>query len=128
MPVTPADYRLLQEDLAHDPDLPVTIRVQGRDVQTWRGKLARLPESEAKEVPCRPDHQGRRSFGGSSPSGQPTTYVPQNQQYLLGIDFLEPDQAICPGTMAQVKVHCRWRTCAWWLWRTLSSTFDLKLL
>ena len=46
----------------------------------------------------------------------------------MGVDFLQPDASICPGTMAQVKVHCRWRTCAWWLWRTVASTFDLELL
>jgi hypothetical protein len=30
--------------------------------------------------------------------------------------------------MAQVKIHCRWRSGAWWAWRTISSTFDLGLM
>ena len=38
------------------------------------------------------------------------------------------DHPIRPGTMAQVKIHCRWRTCAWWLWWTINSTFDLGLI
>ena len=61
------------------------------------------------------------------PSTQPNVYVPQNQQYLVGIDILNADDAIRPG-VAQVKVHCRWHTFAWWVWRTISSTFDLGLL
>jgi len=27
--------------------------------------------------------------------------------------------------VAQVKVHCRWRSCAWFCWRKLNSAFDL---
>src|SRR4029077_12675031 len=32
-------------------ELPVTVRVQGRDWHTWQGRLSKLPESEAKEIP-----------------------------------------------------------------------------
>jgi len=127
VPVSPADYRLLKDDLAHEPDLPVTIRVQGRDARTWRGKLARLPESEARVVPWALTAQA----GGPlavKPAARGNAYEPQSQQYLLGIDFLETDPAFCPGTLAQVKIRCRWRTTAWWLWRTLAGTFDLGLI
>jgi len=127
MPVPPPDYRLLKQDLAKDPDLAVTIRVQGRGADTWGGHIAQLQESEAKEVPLQLTAKG----GGPlavKPTGKPNTYVPQNQQYLVAVDFRDPDGAICPGTLAQVKIHCRWRTCAWLLWRTISSTFDLGLI
>ena len=53
---------------------------------------------------------------------------PQTQVYLVGIDFENPDRAIAPGTMAQVKIHVEYRSLAWWAWRSLSSTFDLGLL
>jgi putative peptide zinc metalloprotease protein len=130
MPVPPADYRLLREDLQalkHHGGLNVTIRVQGRADETWKGRVAALPESEARTVPFPLTTRG----GGPlaiKPGSKSNEYVPQSQQYLVAVGFVDPDLAICPGTLAQVKVHCRWRTCAWWLWRTISSTFDLGLL
>jgi putative peptide zinc metalloprotease protein len=127
MPVSPAEYRLLKQELAGRPNLPVTIRLEGGGMRTWKGKLARLPESEARVVPLQLTLKG----GGPlavKPGAAAHTYVPQGQQYLIGVDFLESDDAVCPGTMAQVMVHCRWRTCAWWLWRKISATFDVELL
>jgi hypothetical protein len=59
------------------------------------------------------------------PPTKPNVYVPQSQQYLVGIDIVDPDDAIWPGVMAQVKVHCRWRSCAWFCWRWFNSAFDL---
>ena len=59
------------------------------------------------------------------PSSKPNVYAPQAQQYLLGIDIVDADDAICPGTMAQAKVHCRWRSGAWFVWRWFNSAFDL---
>ncbi|HZU35207.1 MAG TPA: biotin/lipoyl-binding protein [Gemmataceae bacterium] len=127
LPVSPGEYRLLRDDLADEPELPVTVRVQGRDTLTWAGRVARFPEAEAKEVPL-----GLTLKGGGSlavkPGTPPGVNVPQSQQYLLGIELLEHDGAVCPGTLAQVKIHCRWRTGAWWLWRTITSTFDLELM
>jgi putative peptide zinc metalloprotease protein len=127
IPVTPADYRLMREDLRKVSDLAVTVRVQGRDLNTWQGKVSHLPETEAKDVPPALANK----YGGPlaiKPAANPNQLVPQSQQWLVGIDLLSPDNAICPGTMAQVKVHCRWRTGAWWVWRTISSTFDLGLI
>jgi putative peptide zinc metalloprotease protein len=127
MPVSPAEYRLLKEELAGGRDVPVTIRVEGGDLRVWKGRLARLPEAEAHDVPFQLTLKG----GGPlavRPGTAPHTFVPQGQQYLLGVDFLESDDAVCPGTMAQVMVHCRWRTCGWWLWRKIAATFDVELL
>src|SRR5262249_58696266 len=108
-------------------DLAVTIRVQGRERLTWKGKLEPLPEQEAKEVPVGLTHKG----GGSlaiKPNSPPGHYVPQGQVYLVSADFVEPDEHIRAGTLAQVKVHCKWRSCAWWVWRTMARTFDLRLI
>ena len=62
------------------------------------------------------------------PGTQQGHYVPQSQQFLIPIEFREPDDTICPGTLAQVKIYCRPRTCAWWVWRKISDTFDLGLM
>jgi len=127
VPLSPSDYNLLKDDLRHENQLDVSVRIQGRDFQTWKGKVGHLPEAEAKEVP--PELAAK--FGGPlavKPGGNPNVMQPQSQQWLVGIDLIKPDSAICPGTMGQVKVHCRWRTGAWWVWRTISSTFDLGLI
>jgi putative peptide zinc metalloprotease protein len=109
-----------------EDELRVTIRVQGRDWHTWRGRLEPLPESEAREVPAGLTHKG----GGNlavKPGTRPGVYVPQAQVYLVDAKFIDPDAAIHPGALAQVKVDCKWRSCAWWAYRTVSSLFDLKL-
>ncbi|HEV3205256.1 MAG TPA: biotin/lipoyl-binding protein [Gemmataceae bacterium] len=127
MPVPPSEYRLLKEDLEHNPNLEVTIRVQGRGGLNFEGRVAKLQEQEAKEVPP----QLATKYGGPlavKPSSQQHTYVPQSQHYLVSIDFLKPDNNIHPGTLAKVKVHCQWRSCAWKVWRWISSTFDLGLI
>jgi hypothetical protein len=55
--------------------------------------------------------------------------APQSQHYLVAVDFREADRdGIWPGTLGQVKIHCRWRSCGWWAWRTISLTFDLGLV
>jgi putative peptide zinc metalloprotease protein len=132
MPVTPADYHLLETDLkamrAEGKDLDIEIRIQGRDSKIWKGKLATLPQEDAKEIP------GPLSSSMNGPIAvKPATqsggrFIPQTQQYLIYIDIIDPDTAIRPGNMAQVKVHCQWRTAAWWVWRTISNTFDLGLI
>ena len=54
--------------------------------------------------------------------------MPQAQLYLVSVNFIDPDVAILQGTMAQVKIHCRWHHGAWWVWRTLNNAFDLGLM
>ena len=51
VPVSPADYRLLQDDLPQDGTIPVSIYVKGRTDQTFSGVIRRLPQSNAKQVP-----------------------------------------------------------------------------
>jgi putative peptide zinc metalloprotease protein len=127
IPVAPSEYNLIKNDKKVQKELEATVRVQGRDLQTWKGLVGHLPEAEAKEVP---PHLVNKHGGPLTvkPSPNPNVYVPQTQNYLVGIDLIDPDSSICPGTMAQVKVHCRWQTGAWWVWRTISKTFDLGLI
>jgi putative peptide zinc metalloprotease protein len=133
VPVHPADMELMREDFGNDPGpgrpLPVTIRVQGRVSATWKGAVYRseLPKSEAAEIPL-----GLSSKGGGSiavrPMGQNQKLIPQGQIYLIPVDFDDADEAVCTNTQAQVKIHCHYRSAAWWVYRTVSSVFDLGLL
>ena len=58
---------------------------------------------------------------------QPGKLIPVNQQFLIYADIVNPDKSILPGNMAQVKIHTQWRSAAWWVYRTISNTFDLGL-
>ena len=51
MPVSPVDYRLLKEDLPRTGSLDASVYVSGRTDHVFRGKVVRLPESDAKQVP-----------------------------------------------------------------------------
>jgi putative peptide zinc metalloprotease protein len=133
LPVKPADYRLLKQDRdelsAKNRDLPITIRVQGRDSHTWQGEWLVMPESEVKTLPPQLSNKG----GGPipvrpPPANEPNRLEPVDQQYLLSLAIKDPDKAIVPGSMAKVKIDCRWRSCAWWVWRTVNDTFDLGLM
>lgn len=127
VPLGPADYRLLSEDLAKEGHLDVTVRVHGRDKHTWKGEIAHMPESEAKQIPV----QLTNKSGGDiavKPGTQPGVFVPQSQQYLVSVNILDPDDALCPGTMAQVKVHTQWRTLAWATWRWFKRNFGDVML
>jgi putative peptide zinc metalloprotease protein len=62
------------------------------------------------------------------PSGDPNVHVPQSQQYLIPVILTDPDGTVMPGVLANVKIHCRWRTGAWWTWRAIASTLDIGLI
>jgi putative peptide zinc metalloprotease protein len=126
VPVPPPDYRLLQEQ-RRDGDVPVTIGVEGWDGRTWRGRVACLPETEAREVPLA---LTARAGGPLAvrPGPRPNSYVPQTQQYLVAVDFVDPEAGVWPGARAHVKIHCRWRPLGWWLWRKIAIAFDLGLM
>jgi putative peptide zinc metalloprotease protein len=130
VPLPPSDYELVHENWdklqKEGQELPVTIRVQGRAADTWKGRLSLFPKSEAKEIPVALSNRG----GGPvavNPKSDPNHLAPLSQVYLVGINFDDPDRAIIPGALAQVKIHCEYRSAAWWAWRTISSTFDLGL-
>jgi hypothetical protein len=127
VPVSPAEYRLLGEELGRTPALPVTIRVPGTGRRVWRGEITGLPEAEAREVPLALSARG----GGPvavEPGARPDVCVPQAQQYLVTVAFREADPVVVPGSLVRVRVQGRCRSLAWWLWRAVASTFDLGLL
>ncbi|HZU37825.1 MAG TPA: biotin/lipoyl-binding protein [Gemmataceae bacterium] len=131
LPVSPADFRLLRDDLnaAHKQgrELWVDIRPIGLGKEVCQGQVGRLPAQEAKDVPPALAAQAGGPLAVKQGS-RPNTFVPQSQQYLVPVLFLKPDPAICPGTLCQVKIHCEWRSAAWWVWRTVNKTFDLGLI
>jgi putative peptide zinc metalloprotease protein len=127
VPVSPSDYQLLRNDLTDLKELAVDVRIPGRGAKTVPGRIVRLPESDAKDVPLALTQRG----GGPlavKPSQDPNVNVPQSQQYLVTVELIDPDPTICPGTMVSVKVHCKWRTAAWRVWHAISSAFDLGLI
>jgi putative peptide zinc metalloprotease protein len=137
VPVSPADYRLIRNDLARAEkdgrDLYVTIRVQGRDWHTWKGTIDLLPDSEAREIPIQLSNKGGGPLAVKANSRpkyvvQQALVEPQTQVYLIGIKIEDPDSAICPGCLAQVKIHLEHRTCAWAVWRWINATLDLGLM
>jgi putative peptide zinc metalloprotease protein len=155
VPVSQSDYELIRLDLARlkkeGKNLEVTLRVHGRDSHTWKGKVTLLPLADAKDIPIQLSKQGGGTLGvkqkappnpygpqspgqgggtgpGGRPSQGPSRVTPQNAVHLIGITILNPDRAISPGSLAQVKIHCRFRTCAWWVWRWISGTLELKLM
>ena len=94
---------------------------------TWKGQLSQLPESDAKEILMLLSNRGGGSVAVKA-GGAGGKLIPQTQHYLVYIDLIAPDGAITPGSMAQVKIHCRSETCLHWLWRTINTTFDLGLI
>ena len=50
--------------------------------------------------------------------------MPQSQVFLVGIDFIDPDDTIAINSHAQVKIHSEYHSCAWWIYRTVATTFD----
>jgi putative peptide zinc metalloprotease protein len=131
IPIAPDDYELIRDNRkrmrAAGGDLPVTIRVQGMGTRTWEGRVTHLPESEAREVPVALSSRAGGPLAVKT-GGAPGHLEPQSQVYLVGIDFVQPGEGVCPGQLAQVKVHNEYRTLAWYTWRALSRTFDLGLL
>ncbi len=132
VPLSPPDYELVRENLKRLKDkgkeevLPVTIRVQGRAGDTWTGRLSNLPEQQAPEIPMSLSNRGGGPLAVKQGS-KDGHIVPQSDVYLVGINFDDPDRAIAAGTLGQVKIHCEYRSAAWWAWHTLSAMFDLRL-
>ncbi len=133
--VRPGRERGVAEGSGPATELPVTIRVQGHGPETWKGRLSRLPESEAKEIPLPLSSRGGGPVAVKA-SAQQGHLVPQTQHYLVFIDLIESSgtltpgslATVTPGSMAQVKIHCRPETCLNWVWRKINATFDLGLI
>lgn len=123
VPVTPADHRILREDLDNRGVLHATIRVRGRESDAWEGQVGVLPQAEAKEVPLALTNRCGGPLAAKGGQGGAAA-IPQDQHYLVAVDF-DADSAVACGVLGQVKIYTKWRSGAWWMWRAVSQTFEL---
>lgn len=138
LPLESSDYNQLRQSLvaarkAAGPDgeprpLDVIVRVHGRDSQTWRGRIERLEESEAKFVPLMLSSRAGGPVAVKAPSGKSQGLVPQTQHFLVYIDLLDADESIAINSMAQVKIYCQPETVAYWCWRKLNNMLNIRLM
>jgi putative peptide zinc metalloprotease protein len=126
VPVTPNDYRLLREDLAGGP-LDVSVYVTGRTDRIFKGRLARLPESDAKQVPFALTQRGGGPLAVKQAGQEGEETQPVAQTYLVEVELTDPDASIRPGALVNAKIHCRWRTGAWWVARAIATALDVGL-
>jgi putative peptide zinc metalloprotease protein len=130
LPLSTSEYNQLVRDCNNNPggidQESIIIRVHGREGATWNGRNLRLLPSEARDIPMALTSRagGPVAVKATNP-GEPM--VPQAQQFLVYIDIVDPDRAILPGNMAQVKIYLKPETCAMWLWRTVNDVFELGL-
>ena len=110
-------------------DLGATICVQGRMFRDFKGKVEPLPESEARVIPFPlTSKAGGPVAVKAAPNNKTGALEAQTQQYLVYITIVNPDDAVRPGNMAEVKVNCQPETCLQWAWRWVNTTFDLRLI
>jgi len=128
VPVTADDFHLLQRDIVGTEGLPVTMRIPGRGGRYAYGKITRLPETDAKDVPMELTHQAGGPLAIKPGSPDPRIHQPQAQTYLIEVELDHDDPNLVPGMQVQAKIHCQWKTAAWWVWRKVSSLFDLGLI
>ena len=128
LPVSSVNFKLLKEDLPPGGELAVSVYVTGRTDHEFAGTIRRLPESDAKHVPLPLTQRGGGPLAvkQSGEPGQPEL-SPVAQVYLVDVELTDPDATVKPGALVHVKVHCQWRTGAWWLKRKLSEALDIGL-
>ncbi|QEL18188.1 site-2 protease family protein [Limnoglobus roseus] len=126
IPVSANDYRLLKDDQTKE-GLFVSFYVKGRTDRIFKGRLLRLPDSDAKQVPVALTQRGGGPLAvkPAGENGQETT--PLAQTYLIEAELTDPDATVRPGALVHAKVHCQWRTGAWWVGRFISSALDIGL-
>jgi hypothetical protein len=140
VPVETMDYNQLRENLGKvarrlkrsgqdgPARLSATVRVRGLGSSTWPGYLSRMEESEAHSIPQPLTSKANGPIAVKQQPGRGGALIPQTQHFFAYIDIDDPDQAISPGVLAQVKVHLEPETCFSWLWRKVNSMFNLRLI
>jgi biotin carboxyl carrier protein len=131
VPIAPHEYQLLKEEMAAkgDAGMEASIRVPGHGWQKWEGRVTKLPTADAKTVPLQLTFKGGGPLA-EKPGSNPNAHEPQNQVYLIEVELLNPngDATIRPGVQPTVKIHCGWRSGAWWTWRAINVALDLGLM
>ena len=127
LPVTAMQYRLLRDDLFDKGSLDVAVHVPGRTDRVYDGKVVRLPDSDEKKVPPQLTQRGGGPLSVKPAGENGQEAVPVSQTYLVQIPLADTDTSARPGTLAQTKVYCRWRSGAWWCRWKLAEALDLGL-
>ncbi len=127
VPVSASDFKLLREDLPVSGGLEVSIYVHGRTDRIFKGRINRLPEADAKQVPVGLTQRGGGPLAvkQAGEGGQET--VPLAQTYLVDVELTDPDATLRSGALVSVKIHCNWRTGYWWVGRFISNAIDVGL-
>ena len=103
-----------------------TNEVIGRTDRDYHAKLRRLPDAAERSVPVSLTH---RAGGPLSVTQNPENgeLVPVAQTYIVEAELLDPDPSVGPGALVAAKIHCRWRSCGWWVKRKISEALDIGL-
>jgi putative peptide zinc metalloprotease protein len=127
VPVTPSDYRLLKEFMTEGKSPTVKVYVSGRTDHVFSGRVSKLPESDAKQVPYGLTQRGGGPLAvkQSGDGGQEVT--PLTQIYLVEVEVLDADPTMRPGTLVQSVVETKWRSLGWWTGRALATALDIGL-
>ena len=133
VPVGPVDYREMRINLERkqaenpsDPYLEVDILPANRSDRQFKGRVYRLPDTDEKNVPIQLTHRGGGSLA-TKPGGDPNIHQPLVQTYLVPVEVEDPDRTLTPGTLATVKIYLKWKSLAWWTWRSITSALDVGL-
>lgn len=127
VPITPSDYRLLKEFMAEGKTPTVKLYVSGRTDHIFSGRVGKLPESDAKQVPYGLTQRGSGPLAvkQSGDGGQDVT--PLTQIYLVEVEVLDADPTMRPGTLVQSVIETKWRSLGWWTGRALATALDIGL-
>ncbi len=127
VPVSAVDYKLLKEDLPPGGELTAAVYVKGRTDHIFTGKVRRLPESDAKQIPVPLTQRGGGSVAVKQSGEGGREVTPVAQVYLVEVELVDPDGTVRPGALVDVKIHGQWRSGAWWVKRKLSQALDIGL-
>jgi putative peptide zinc metalloprotease protein len=109
-----------------DPHLEVSILPFRRSDHQFKGRITKLPDTDEKNLPLQLTHRGGGTVA-TKPGGDPNVHMPLVQTYLVAVEIEDPDGTLASGTLATVKVHLKWRSAAWWAWRSVASALDIGL-
>ncbi|CAN5132269.1 hemolysin D [soil metagenome] len=127
IPVNPNEYRLLKEDLPPGGTLEVSIYVKGRTDHVFKGIIRRLPDSDAKQVPPGLTQRAGGPLAVKQAGDKGEETVPVAQTYVIEVELTDPDMTVQPGALVSTKIHCQWRTGAWWVQRAIATALDIGL-
>jgi putative peptide zinc metalloprotease protein len=126
--VRPGRERVFPEGPRVLAQASISIRLQGRGSETWQGQITSLPESETKEIPLQLSNRGGGPVTVKPERSKSGGLIPQTQYFLVYVDIVNADDAMAPGTSAQVKISCKPETCLKWVWRTINTSLELRLM